>query len=52
MAANLNPSEQAVHPEMIAVVKSMIEATPPPRGTRHRAGAFSFEVGTFPQTPA
>jgi pimeloyl-ACP methyl ester carboxylesterase len=26
MAANLNPSEQAVHPEMIAVVKSMIEA--------------------------
>ena len=28
MASNLNPSEQAVHPEMIAVVKSMIEAIP------------------------
>ena len=28
MAANLNPSEQAVQPEMIAVVKSMIEAIP------------------------
>jgi pimeloyl-ACP methyl ester carboxylesterase len=29
MASNFNPSEQAVHPEMIAVVKSMIEAIPP-----------------------
>ena len=28
MASNLNPSENAVHPEMIAVVKSMIEAIP------------------------
>jgi pimeloyl-ACP methyl ester carboxylesterase len=28
MAANLNPSEQAVRPEMISMVKSMIEAIP------------------------
>jgi pimeloyl-ACP methyl ester carboxylesterase len=28
MAANLNPSEHAVQPEMIAVVKSMIDAIP------------------------
>ena len=28
MAANLNPSEHALHPELIAVMKSMIEAIP------------------------
>ncbi len=28
MAANLNPSEHALYPEIIAVVKSMIEAIP------------------------
>jgi len=28
MAANLNPTEDAYHPEFIAVVKSMIDATP------------------------
>ncbi|MEK6322594.1 MAG: alpha/beta hydrolase [Acidobacteriota bacterium] len=44
MASNLNPSAQAVHPEMIALVKSMIEAIPPavrdtPQGMRELKAA-------------
>ena len=39
MAANLNPSEQALYPEFLALVKSMMDATPPaaketPQGKR------------------
>ncbi len=37
MAANLNPSEQALYPEVLGLVKSMLNAIPPMRVTRRRA---------------
>jgi pimeloyl-ACP methyl ester carboxylesterase len=41
MAANLNPSDQALRPETVALFKSMIDRCRPPRRTRPRVGARS-----------
>jgi hypothetical protein len=39
MAANLNPSENALRPEVIAMIRTMVAGIPEPHGTRLRAGA-------------